>query len=127
SFFINDLDASTSSYNTSSTNATIYYTSTGHHDIVIDGVNYRNFVYIPTNRPLPVMDPSMPSALCEGDVFTMNTTTPGTEYEWVIFPATGTTMTPVGIFTTSVASWTTPITGTVVNYVVRLRVKNDCC
>ena len=46
----------------------------------------------------------MNNVICEGDLFTMSTTTAGAQYEWIIFPDGGNTATPTAIFTTQVAS-----------------------
>lgn len=125
--FIQDLNASTSSYSNASASAIVSYTSIGAQSININGTPYGGFIMINSNRALPTFDASMSNTICEGNSFTMNTPTSGVQYEWVIFPDAGNTSTPVAIFTTSVASWPTPVTGTTVNYSVRLRVRENCC
>ncbi|MDC0231127.1 gliding motility-associated C-terminal domain-containing protein, partial [Aureispira] len=125
--FINDLTTSLTSYTNASAIAIVSYGSTGHYDLVVDGVNYTNFLYVRTNRALPTFSPSMLSTVCEGDMFTMNTPTPGAEYEWLLFEGTNTTATPVAVYNTSIASFSTPVTGATVNYHVRLRVRDNCC
>ncbi|MCH2023216.1 MAG: gliding motility-associated C-terminal domain-containing protein [Saprospiraceae bacterium] len=57
----------------------------------------------------------------------MNTPTSGAEYEWVLFEGANTTSTPVAVYNTSIASFSTPVTGSTVNYHVRLRVRDNCC
>jgi gliding motility-associated-like protein len=125
--FIQDLNAASSSYTTASGTALISYTATGAQSINISGNPYGGFIMVNTNRALPTFDASMSNTICEGNSFLMNTPTSGAQYEWVIFPAAGNSSTPVAIFTTSVASWPTPITGTSVNYTVRLRIRDNCC
>jgi len=127
SSFINDLTSSTSSYNTNSATAIINYTTLGNQDIVVGGTTYSNYIYIHTNRPLPTFDPGMPTTICEGQSFTMNTTTSGAQYEWVLFEGANNTSSPVGIYTTQIASFPSPVTGSTVNYHLRLRVRDDCC
>ncbi|MBL4704546.1 MAG: HYR domain-containing protein, partial [Flavobacteriales bacterium] len=125
--YINNLTSATSSYNNSSAAATISYGATGHYDVVIDGTTYKNWIYIRDTRPLPVVSASVPLLACEGDNVIFNTTTIGTQYEWVIFENGFDTGTPVAIFSTSVANWTAPTTGASVTYHARLRTYDDCC
>ena len=127
SSFINDLTSATSSYNNTSSPAIISFTGTGAQSMVIDATTYENYVYIHTSRALPTFDPGMPTTICEGQTFTMNTPTAGVEYEWVLFEGTNTTGSPVSIYTTQIASFPSPVTGATVNYHLRLRVRNDCC
>ncbi|WP_430404117.1 gliding motility-associated C-terminal domain-containing protein [Fluviicola sp.] len=125
--YIQDLNSASSSYSNTSNSALVSFTTTGPQDLIIDGVTYHNFIQINTARPLPTIDPSMSNTICEGAAFNMNTPTTGVEYEWIIFPTSGSTTTPTAIFNTSVATWTTPITGTTANYKVRLRIRETCC
>lgn len=125
--YVQNLNASTSSYSNASPTALVSYSTTGAQSIDINGVTYDGFIMVNTNRPLPIFHSSMSTTICEGDNFTMNTPTSGSEYEWVIFNASSNTASPTAIFTTSVASWSTPITGVNANYSVRLRVRENCC
>lgn len=124
--YINDLNASTTSYTPSDANFIVSYTTTG-LQTVDNNTTFSNFVYITTDRPLPTFDASMSPVICEGDAFTMLTPTAGTQYEWVIFNSASTTATPLATYTSAGATWTTPITGSNMNYSVRLRVRTDCC
>ena len=125
--YIQNLSASTSTYTNASPSALVSYSTTGAQSITINGVDYDGFIMVNTNRPLPTFHSSMSNTICEGDNFTMNTPTSGAEYEWVIFNASSNTASPTAIFTTSVASWSTPITGVSTNYSVRLRIRENCC
>ena len=127
SAFINDLTNTTSSYNNSSATAIISSSLVGTQAVGIDVNTYESFLFLHTDRPLPSFAASMPAAVCEGDVFTMNTPTAGVEYEWVIFEDGNTSSSPVGIYTTSVASFTTPVLGGTTTYRVRLRIRDNCC
>ncbi|WMX15617.1 gliding motility-associated C-terminal domain-containing protein [Aureispira sp. CCB-E] len=127
SIFINDLTASTSSYNTNSPTAIVSYGATGHYDLVVDGVTYTSFIYIRDTRALPTFDPAMSPTICEGQTFTMNTPVTAAAYEWILFEGANNTSNPIGIYNTKVASFPTPVTGATVNYHLRLRVRDDCC
>jgi len=125
--FIDDLNLGQSSYTNSSSNAIVGVSNAGNFTLNLSGTTYENYVGVFTNRPLPVFNSAMQNIVCEGNVFSMSTATPGTQYEWVIIPTSGVTTTPTAIFTTSVASWITPITGITTNYRVRLRTFSNCC
>ncbi|MFT7611825.1 MAG: gliding motility-associated-like protein [Parvicellaceae bacterium] len=125
--YINDLTVATTSYNNGSSPAIISYGATGHYDIVIDGITYKNWVYIRDTRALPTFDPSMAVLMCEGDAMTLNTPTSGAQYEWVVFQDGNDANTPVAIYTTLVASFPTPIVGTNTIYHARLRIRDNCC
>ncbi|MCH2225899.1 MAG: T9SS type A sorting domain-containing protein, partial [Crocinitomicaceae bacterium] len=125
--YINDLNSGSSSYNNNSANAYISFPATGMKSIDINGVAYDGFILINKTRALPVFDATMESGICEGNSFIMSTSTTGDEYEWVIFNDAASTGTPLATFSTSTASWSTPVTGTATDYKVRLRVKTNCC
>ena len=125
--FITDLNISSSSFNTASNTASISFATTGWKDLVGSSGTYRNFVYIGNNRPAPVFAASTPTVVCEGDVFPLSSPTAGADYEWIVFPAAGSTAAPTAVFTTSVAGWNTPVTGVSTNYRVRLRIRDNCC
>jgi gliding motility-associated-like protein len=125
--FIDDLNQGSSSYNTSSATAIVGVNATGNFDPTVSGTVFQNYVGVFTPRALPTFAAATPTIVCEGDAFSMSTTTPGTQYEWVVIPASGSTAVPTAIFTTSVASWPTPVTGVTTNYRVRLRVFTNCC
>lgn len=125
--FIEDLNTGVSSFTPSSNTASISYSTIGWKDLIGSTGTYKNFISITTNRAASVFDPSMVTSLCEGDTFEMSTPTTGTQYEWVIFSTLNNAQTPESIFTTQNASWTPPVTGSNVNYKVRLRVYENCC
>ena len=125
--FITDLNIGSSSFNTASNTATISFTTTGWKDLVGSSGTYRNFVYIGNNRPAPIFAASTPIVVCEGDAFPLSSPTAGAQYEWIIFPAAGSTAAPTAVFTTSVAAWNTPVTGVSANYRARLRIRDNCC
>jgi gliding motility-associated-like protein len=125
--FINDLTASSTSFNTNSATSIVSYGATGHYDLVVDGTTYTSFIYIRDTRALPTVDPAMPSSVCEGQTFTMNTPVTGAEYEWILFEGANTAAVPTIIYNTKIASFPTPVTGSTVNYHLRLRVRDECC
>ena len=76
---------------------------------------------------MPTFTSSMLSTVCEGDPFTMSTPTTGAQYEWIIFKQNENAQTPVGIYTTQVATWNTTAGMSAGSYHVRLRVRDNCC
>ncbi len=125
--YVEDLNQGSSSYDNNSASAIVAVSSTGNYDPSVSGNIYENYIGVFNPRALPTFSAATPTIVCEGDAFPMSTTTPGTQYEWVIIPETGSTAVPSAIFTTSVASWNAPITGLTTNYRVRLRVFTNCC
>jgi two-component sensor histidine kinase len=109
--FIEDLNSGSSSYNTTSATAIVGVSNIGNYSPQVNGTAYQNYTGAFVSRALPALAASTPTIVCEGDVFPMSTPTSGTQFEWVIIPTSGSTAAPTAIFTTSVASWPTPITG----------------
>ena len=124
--FINDLNSASSSFNTTTNSAIVGVNANGNFNLTVTGTVYNGYVGVYTTRALPNVA-ALTATVCEGDVFSMTTASTGAQFEWVVFPAAGSTAVPTAIFTTSVASWSTPVTGTTTNYRVRLRIRDNCC
>lgn len=125
--FVNDLNPNTSSYTASSSPASVYYTSTGTYDVVINGVVYKDYINIASNRILPsfntIQDNASTTTICANTVLSMNTSFTGTEFEWTIVSGT-TGSTPTGGSTGNSTSHLFATDGT---YYVKLRIKDECC
>lgn len=125
--YVNDLNPSTSSYTNSSSPASVYYTSTGTYDVVINGEVYKDYINIVSNRLLPsfntIQNNSSTTSICANTQLNMNTSFTGSEFEWTIVSGT-TGSTPSGGATGNATSHLFTTDGT---YYVKLRIKEECC
>lgn len=128
--FVNNLTATTTSYNNTQNNIAIFFNNPGVYNITANGTNFQNYIYIRDTRPLsninvidvgtglPVANP-----VCPGTQISMSTTTAGDNYEWLIY----TTDPSLPIFsanTQNAGPFTLNTSGT---FQVRLRVFTTCC
>lgn len=125
---INDLNPTTSSYTTNTSPVAVYFTSTGDRDVVVSGVNYKNFIHIDSTRIVPAsfnttQNNAAVTTICEGTTLNMSTSFTGTEFEWTIVSGT-TGSAPSGGSTTNATSHQFTSDGT---FWVKLRIKEECC
>ncbi len=124
--FINDLNPLNSSYSNTSTPALVSFPNAGSFDIGVNGGVFKNFVTITVNRPLPAITSNVPSTLCSGGTFNLATTTAADEYQWIIYPTSGTPSSP--IYTSSVQNPGAISSITAAgSYYLRLRTRTECC
>jgi len=125
--FVNNLSPASTSYTVTSATAGVFYTSTGQHDIVLGGTVYNDLININSTRPLPtlaIISNGIPTTTpCSGTPVSLQTQDPGTDFEWAII-ANGTPSAPSGGAAGSSTTHVFPQQGT---YLVRLRVKDECC
>ncbi|MDB4655864.1 T9SS type A sorting domain-containing protein, partial [Flavobacteriales bacterium] len=117
--FINDLDAATTSYNTSTGSILVSYPAIGHKDLEVSAT-YDKFIYIKESRAVPAI--TAIANPCDGNNATLTTATSGDQYEWVVFQTT--TASSLGTSTSQTYNYSPSSTGT---YKVRLRVYDNCC
>ncbi len=138
--FVNDVNSTTTSYTTSGSPVGVYYTSTGTKDLMVDATTYPAIINISEVRNLPTVDIAN-MMICHGDLVDLQSTPndPGTTkpvgFEWYIIEKTETDIVETDYSGTSNYSTEDPglvniftNTGTTPkDYVIRYRVKNDCC
>ncbi len=124
--FINDLNPLNSSFNNTSSPALVSFPNTGSFDIGVNGGTFKNYVTIAINRALPVITSNVPSILCSGSTFSLTTSTAADEYQWLIYPSTGTPSTPTYTSNVQNPGAISSIT-TAGTYYLRLRARTECC
>lgn len=124
--FINDINPLNSSYNNTSSPVLVSFPNTGSYNIEANGGTLRNFVSITVNRPLPVIGGNVPSTLCSGANLNLATTTVADEYQWLIYPASGTPGSPTYSSNVQNPGAVSTIT-TAGTYYLRLRTRTECC
>lgn len=124
---VNDVDPTTTSYVTTQNNISVYYTTLGTYNVVVDGEVYSDFISINQTRTLPTMNVTSnggaASVLCGNSTIDMSTPDVGVDYDWAIVNQ-GIAQSPDGGNGSMSSTHTFPTDGT---YHVRLRVKDDCC
>lgn len=124
---VNNVNPTTTSYTTAQNNISVYYTSLGTYNVVVDGVVYNDFITIDQTRALPTMDVTSnggpANLLCGNSTIDMSTTEPGVDFDWAIVNQ-GVAQTPNGGNGAATSTHTFATDGT---YHVRLRVKDECC
>ncbi len=119
--FINDLTASTSSFNNSSNNALIYFTTTGNKNMGIGSNNYQGFLTVGFDRPAPSFN-AIPAAICVGNNISLGTSNSAATYEWKIF--NNAWIEVQAYANQNPGSYTPPAVGV---YHVRFRTRTECC
>jgi hypothetical protein len=116
----NNLTSSSTSYGTSSSTLEIYYTSTGHKDVIVDAATYPNFLNVIFSRSLPTINAI--ANTCVGGTTTISTPTSGANYEWKVYSSNANS--PAFTSSSQSFNWVPTAAGT---YYVRLRVYDNCC
>jgi len=125
--FINDINASNTSYTNTSSPVKVYYTSTGHKTINVSSTNYTNFDYVGTIRTLPSVTLS-DNQICVGGSIDLSATSWGTEtqYQWQIFRGDESTDPLVWSSVLADPNGAGPF-NTVGDYLVKYQVFESCC
>lgn len=124
---VDDLGPGSSSYTPASSTAGIFYSATGQHDVVVSGTSFNDIINITGTRPLPsfeVLSQGVPvTALCGNTTATFQTADVAAQYEWAII-SNGAASPPSGGAANDITTHVFPAEG---SYLVRLRVKDECC
>lgn len=120
--FVDNQYTGSSSYTTGTNSVKVYYTTTGHKNIVISGVTYRNFIYVDQSRTLPVIDNI--NDICLGESVTISTAESAQEYEFVVDNDNNLNTAVSFTVDEQTQEWTPTVAGT---YYIRLRAKDLCC
>lgn len=119
--FVNDLTPSTSSYDETSDDALVYFTSVGDKIIATDVEQIEDFLFIQDLRPLPVID-AIDDVLCSNEMAALGTATQAEEYDWSVYDSEWNLI--------QVYSDQNPGDLQLVNsgiYNVKLRTRDECC
>ncbi|MCX7650348.1 MAG: T9SS type A sorting domain-containing protein [Flavobacteriales bacterium] len=128
--YVNNLTATTTSYNNSQNNVAIYFNNTGVYNITANGTNFQNYLFIRDSRPLPTLNvidvgTGLPvvNPVCPGTQISISTPTAGDNYEWLIY-TTDPSLPIYSANTQNAGPFTLNTSGT---FQVRLRVFTTCC
>lgn len=124
---VENLGPGSTSYTPASSTVGIFYTATGQQDVVVGGTVYNDFLNITGTRPLPsfeVLSQGVPvTSLCGNTTATFQTTDVAAQYEWSVI-SNGVSAPPSGGSANDNTTHVFPAEG---SYLVRLRVKDECC
>jgi gliding motility-associated-like protein len=128
--FENNVNSTTSSFNSGTNNATIIFNTAGVYDLSTNGFVYDNVIRITEGtRTLPTITVN-PTVVCSGAPFSLSASPAwGTEidFEWIVF--TNSALAPgdiVASSSTQIPSFTLTV-ATQTTYNIRYRVKEQCC